>query len=441
VATSVDDQGVSARLRRLRMLRGLTQHQLAAGTHFSVSLVKKVEQGSTPPSAAFVAAAARVLATTPAHLYGADEQPMEQSQSEAVGIGFLRTALDAYDDPAPEGDPLTLMTVERRLEQVGHQLLGMRYTDAAGQLPNLLNHAYVLADASGPAGERAKAVLHDAYRMAATLAGRFRQADLAAIASERHIRLAPSTGDPLRVAISAFHRSSRHLQHGDYRTGLRILERAHNHVTNTPNGHAIKVQLDLRSAVMVARSGDTDAADGYLGRARAEIEQYQPPASPYYNIDASELNAVVHWCAAPVENYDGAEAVRRSQHVKVVDPTPPERVAHHHIDMGRAWMLYGDREQTLANLNAARRIAPFNTRNHPSVRETVLALAKRPIGELPTHWPVSPAGLASNYNRTLKRWTSRRTAVPKTCRSAPHPRATRCVRRARQQGLTAQMPA
>jgi hypothetical protein len=45
--------------------------------------------------------------------------------------------------------------------------------------------------------------------------------------------------------------------------------------------------------------------------------------------------------------------------------------------MGRAWMLHGDRAQALANLNAARRIAPFNTRQHPAVRETVLALAEK----------------------------------------------------------------
>lgn len=372
----MDEQGVSARLRRLRKIRGLTQYQLAAATHFSLSLVKKVEQGSTPASAAFVTAAAHVLAVPPAHLYGVDQQPVEQSPEEADGIDFLRTALEAYDDPEPEGEQLSLATVERRLQQVGRELLGMHYADATVQLPNLLQHAYVLAAASGRAGERGRAVLHDAYRMAATVAGRFRRDDLAAIASERHILLAPSTGDPLRVAISAFHRSSRHLQQGDYRTGLRILDRAHDHVTETPHGRAVRVQLDLRSAVLVARSGDTDGADGYLDRARAHIEQYQPPASPYYGIDASALNGAVHWCAAPVENYDGAEAVRRSQQVEVVDPARPERVAHHHIDMGRAWMLSGDRERTLAHLNAARRIAPFNTRNHPSVRETVLALAE-----------------------------------------------------------------
>lgn len=373
----MDEQGVSERLRRLRKLRGLTQHQLAAGSHFSVSLIKKVEQGAVPPSPAFVAGVARVLAVSPAHLYGTDERSiLEHPQVDAAGIGFLRTALDAYDDPSPEGEPLDLVTVERRLQQIGHQLAGLRYAEAAGQLPDLLHHLYVLAEQPGHEGERSRAALHDAYRMAASLAGRFRQTDLAAVASERHVRLAPLTGDPLRVAISAYHRSTRHLQHGDYRTGLRILDRARDHLTTTASGRAVGVQLDLRSAVMVARTGDTDTADGYLDQARAEVDQFGPPTSPYYNIDASALNVAVHWCAAPVENYNGAEAVRRSQQVRVVDPARPERVAHHHIDMGRAWMLHGDREQALANLNAARRIAPFNTRNHPSVRETVLALAE-----------------------------------------------------------------
>lgn len=372
----MDEQGVGARLRRLRKLRGLTQYQLAAGSHFSVSLIKKVEQGTTPASAAFVASVARVLATPPAHLYGTDQPPADQPQAAAAGLDYLRAALDAYDDPQPEGDLIDLGTAEHRLRRVGGLLVGMRYADGLGELPNLLHHSYILAEQAGNAGERGRAVLHDAYRMAATLAGRFRQADLAAVAAERHVALAPRTGDPLRVAISAYHRSSANLRHGDYRTGLRILNRAHEHVTHTADGRAIRVQLDLRSAVLAARAGDTDAADGYVSRARADIEQYQPPESPYYNVDASALNAVVHWCATPVENYDGTEAVRRSQQVRVVDTTRPERVAHHHIDMGRAWMLHGDREQALANLNAARRLAPFNTRNHPSVRETVLALAE-----------------------------------------------------------------
>ncbi|HEY3610380.1 MAG TPA: helix-turn-helix transcriptional regulator [Pseudonocardiaceae bacterium] len=375
----MSDQRVGQRLRKLRKICGLTQHQLAAGVHFSVSLVKKVEQGSVPPSAALVAAAAaRLLGVRPADLYGADEREIaERPPPELRDIRSLRSALDAYDDPEPVGDPLNLATARRRLQDIGHQLAGLRYARAADGLPPLLHHIYVLAEQPAHAGEQGRAALHDAYRMAATLAGRFRQGDLAAVASERHVQLAPRTNDPLRVAISAYHRSSRHLQHGDYRTGLRILERARGHLTNTPAGRAVGVQLDVRSAVMVARAGDIDAADGYLSHARAEVAQFSPPTDPYYNIDASALNITVHWCAAPVENYDATESVRRAQQVTVADPTRPERVAHHHIDMGRAWMLHGDRGQAVANLNAARRIAPFNTRQHPAVRETVLALAEK----------------------------------------------------------------
>ena len=344
--------------------------------HFSTSLVKKIEQGRTPPSAAFVAGAARALSVRPAYLYGIDERDMaDRAQIEAAGLAQLRTALDAYDDPRPSGDPLVLDSASQRLTRAAKQVYGLRFADVATELPELLHHLYVLAAEAGHAGEQGRALLHDGYRLAATVAGRFGQADLAAVASERHLRLAPETGDPLRVAISAYHRSTRHLQHGDYATGLRILDRAHDHLVNTDAGHAVAVQLHLRSAVIAARGAQPDRADDHLTTARELSDRFHPPATPYYNVDASPLNIDVHWCAAPVENYDGTEAVRRARQVNVTDSHRPERVGHHHIDMARAWLLHGDRQQSLANLNTARRIAPSITRQHPAVRETVLALA------------------------------------------------------------------
>ncbi|WP_344684692.1 hypothetical protein [Saccharopolyspora taberi] len=107
-------------------------------------------------------------------------------------------------------------------------------------------------------------------------------------------------------------------------------------------------------------------------------------ATPYYNTDASEVNVNIHWCAVPVESYDGTEAVTRASQVTVVDPSRPERVGHHHIDQARAWMLHGNRDRALAELNEARRISPHHTRIHPSVRETVraLAAARRSTGSL-----------------------------------------------------------
>ncbi len=61
--------------------------------------------------------------------------------------------------------------------------------------------------------------------------------------------------------------------------------------------------------------------------------------------------------------------------IDLADKTKPERVGHHCIDMARAWLLRGDREQTLTNLNRARAWSPFNTRHHPGVRGSTGAKA------------------------------------------------------------------
>lgn len=373
---TVDETGVAGRLRQQRLLRGLTQNQLAERMHYSASLVKKVEQGSTPPSAAFVASAARAMGIRPADLYGTDERDLvERPAFDTAAIGDLRTAVDSYDDPRPEGDPLTLAAVVRRVAALGRDVYGKRSAEGTADLSRLLHQLYVLADEPGHAGEQARALLHDVYRLAASVAGMQRAGDLAAIASERHVRLAPSTGDPLRVAVSAFHRSTRHLQSADYRGGLRALDRVRTHLDTSPEGRAIEAQLHLRAAVLAARSGDLGEADEYIAAARSIVEEFAPPREAYLSIDASPVNVLVHWCAAPVENYNGTEAVRRSRQVRVVDRRRPERVARHYIDMARASLLHGDRDQVLSHLNQARSVLPEETRRHPSVRETILSLA------------------------------------------------------------------
>src|SRR6476469_3923842 len=102
-----DRDRVGDRVASLRKLRGITQPQLAAAAHFSTSTVKQVEQGAIPPSAAFVAAAARALGVTAAQLYGVGERSMAEEDPGVLLTG-LRVAIDAWDDPRPEGEPLTL---------------------------------------------------------------------------------------------------------------------------------------------------------------------------------------------------------------------------------------------------------------------------------------------------------------------------------------------
>ena len=67
-----EDDTIGARIATERKLRGLTQHQLASRAHLSVSLLRKVEQGSRPASPALMAAVGTALGLGQAHL---TEQP------------------------------------------------------------------------------------------------------------------------------------------------------------------------------------------------------------------------------------------------------------------------------------------------------------------------------------------------------------------------------
>ncbi|MBK1783610.1 helix-turn-helix domain-containing protein [Prauserella cavernicola] len=372
------EQSIGQRVAAARKLANLTQQQLAERAHVSMSLVSQVERGSKPASSGFVGAVAHALGVGADHLNGTEHVAVVgQPSDESASLAELRRALDSHDDPRPDGQPLTLAVATERAADLSRRLRGLRYTETAREIPALLHHLYVLADRDGVAGEQGRALLHDGYRMAASVAGQFRQADVAALASERHIQLAPSTGEPRRIAISAFHRSTRYLRHGDYRSGLRMLGRARAHLGTDRVDLAVAVQLDLRSAVLAARAGDGREADEYLSEAKALIEQFSPPERPVHGIDASATNVLVHWCALPVEQYDGTESVRRSTLVRVEDRARPERVAHHHIDMARAYLLHGDRGEALVQLNTARAIAPHNTRFHPQVHETVRGIAEQ----------------------------------------------------------------
>jgi hypothetical protein len=54
---------------------------------------------------------------------------------------------------------------------------------------------------------------------------------------------------------------------------------------------------------------------------------------------------------------------------------PAVRRGHHYSDLARGYVMAGDHAGGLRCLEQARRIAPQQTRHHPMVRETVLAIA------------------------------------------------------------------
>lgn len=371
--------GIGGRVAKLRKLQGLKQHQLAAAAHISESLLRKVESGHAPASAAFTAACARALGFDVAVLTG---QPYEDLTTDPgtdrAAIPELRRALDSSDAPELEGPVWSAATLRARLDEGEALRRRSRYSDLAQRLPLLLHHLYAhVAEASeGSAAEAANALLDDGYSLTQAVAYRFGYIDLAALVVDRHTAAARRSGDPLRVAVSAFRRSHLQLHRGDYDLGMLAVDRAQElaREQHTPEGLAVVAQLHLRQAVFAARAGRADDADAHIAESR-EIVNRGVPTAPYFDVRANRSNVDIHSVAVPVELVDGTTAVARAESVHLDDQEESSRVGHHYIDLARAWTLHGDRDRALRSLQTARRVSPQQTRYHPSVRETLHTIA------------------------------------------------------------------
>lgn len=75
-----------------------------------------------------------------------------------------------------------------------------------------------------------------------------------------------------------------------------------------------------------------------------------------------------------METYDGPEVIRLTRTTHLPSAVAPVRAGHWYIDAAKGLLDHGQREKAFSALQAARRVAPQQTRNHPQVRETVRTL-------------------------------------------------------------------
>jgi transcriptional regulator with XRE-family HTH domain len=374
------DGAVGHRVAKQRKLSGLTQPQLAARAHVSVSLISQVERGLVPASAAFTAAVARALGVDVEALNGQPYGPvLTDPQADHAGIPALRFALDCDEDPDLDSFPMPAAELRTRLDACEHNRQKARYAQVLTVLPELLQHAYLIAEDARPGhdAETAWALLADAYLLAQATSYRFGYLDLAALCSKYCRDAAHHSGDPLRAATAAYLRGILRLHHGDYAGVLRLMASAAAEIADERGSaaDAVRTVLHLRQAIAHARLGAADRAEEHLSTAR-ELVALGIPAHPRYGMSASAENVQIHWVAVPVELTDGTTAVGRAEQIRLPDRTEPHRAGHHWVDVARAWTLHSDRAKALDALNQARRIAPQQTRYHPSVHETVHLLAE-----------------------------------------------------------------
>lgn len=381
-----EQASIGERIADARKSAGISQVALAQRARVSVSMVRKVEQGSRDATPAIVAAMSKALSIDVTTLTG---QPYDQGGPRRdpvhLHIPALRRALSYWDlPPALETPPRPWAMLRADAEKIAGMRRAAHHRPLAAALAPLLMEVTTAAHAAADTErERYFELLTVLLFAAHSVTYKTGYADLSAVVEDRITWAAARSGDPLMGALAAWARTTSMLQTGSYDIGQRLLDRVRTEID--PGGRSehrpalqIAGPLHLRSAMLAARDGDGDTARSHLAEAR-RLATYLDNADhdgDWHQLSFGPSNVTIHEIATLVEIGDGPRAVEKAERVRVSRDIPKIRIGHHFVDLSRAYLWAGDREKAERCVWKARKLAPQQTRHHPTTREVVRMLVR-----------------------------------------------------------------
>ncbi|MET9597370.1 helix-turn-helix transcriptional regulator [Streptomyces sp. NPDC006459] len=370
-----DDDHPGSRIRAQRRLARLTQRQLAALLPYSYSLLNQVECGARPATEAFLTAVAEALRVDTAVLTGqSDVSTLRQDRREVL-VRPIRDALALYDlghDPDVAARPVGDLVIAA--DQLCATVRATRLREASRALPGVI--AELTSAAWSTPSTEAWRALASAYRSAHDVAVKLGFYDLSTVALDRMDWAADRASDPCLAAVRQYKRALVHSKSGEYRTGERLIEAGLRILEQAEEGRerlAVTGQLHLGASVIAARAEDRAAVERHIAEARALAER-TGDASPVHWLSFGPMNVAVHAMSALTQMRQYDDALMAARKIRPPTAFATSRRAHFLIYRARAEMETGNATRALASLSEARRVAPEQTRYHPSTQETIRGL-------------------------------------------------------------------
>uniref|UniRef100_UPI003753CEFE helix-turn-helix domain-containing protein n=1 Tax=Actinomadura sp. SCN-SB TaxID=3373092 RepID=UPI003753CEFE len=249
------DTRIGARIAATRAARRLTQQQLAESAHVSLSLLRKIEQGSRPVTDRTLEAVAEAVGSSPDTLAG--KRAHTNTRIHAA-IPAIRKAIDGYDLP-DDGPVRPLPQLREAIEAATRHRLASQYVQLAETTPPLLSELARGIQGGGRIDLREAAwLLAVGYRAVDAVAYKYGYYDLSARLIELMRWAAGLTEDPVLVLTAAYVRTEVFLASHNLATGLKALEHALDTVrpsTPSTGARAAMGALHMRAAVTAARMG------------------------------------------------------------------------------------------------------------------------------------------------------------------------------------------
>ncbi|WP_253879126.1 helix-turn-helix domain-containing protein [Actinomadura rupiterrae] len=366
---------VGTRIARARKRRGLTQHGLAERAKYSRGHIAQVEAGQKVATPAFVAAAAAALSVDPADLYGQPYRlPGHDDRVHAFIPELRRILADVDVGPALAGPPRSVDVLAAEVATGQKLMHNAQLSKLGARLPAVLEELAYWAHENGD--PEVWGLLSKALRLGVSLARRLGYSGDALALLERASDTARRSGDPNVPALITLARALVLLGLNQHRPALILLDRAAANLDpGRPDAAEVAGALDLRSAIVAARAGEAGRGWDYFGQAVERVRAGRT-GPVVHGLEFTPANVAIHGAAVASELGDTAEAARRDHEIgeRTLTALPPERRAHHEIDMSRVHVEAGDHAKALERLASADRIAPQMVTFHPTARSVVAHL-------------------------------------------------------------------
>lgn len=363
---------VGKRIAYQRRLARLTQNELAGAAGLAIGTLRKLEQGERGASDSVIDAIAAALGIDPGQLLQQHDRAADRIHQAMPGLSAV---IATYDMPE-DGPVRPLQDLRTAVEEAVSWRVAAQYTLISRRLPDLLAElSRALISARGRERQDVADLLASAYRTADAVAYKYGARDLSARLVDLMRWAAEQSENELQVAAAAYVRTETYFAARAHAAGLRVLEAA---IDAAPgSATAARGALHMRAAVIAARATNPDSAHLHMAEARrlgdlVEEGVYEGTAFGPSSVRIHEVSVAVSL---------GNEYLQDALDVALEwkppsEEVPAERRSGFYIEVARAQLWGGQREDAFESLKVARRIAPQHVREHAWVREDAATLRR-----------------------------------------------------------------
>lgn len=382
----MDDRALGARVAYWRERRGMTQQLLADRIGRSKSWVEKVEAGTRSAGRLpILLSICQELRVDFPVLIGRDPARQSGQCIDEFQVSSIRAALERYNNCGPDISDNFRADFPRLRRQVDYVWAAFEMADyevVSRTLPGLLVDAQ--RHRSAASGEEAGRILAEVYQIVASTLRKLGEFSLAWLAGDRGIALAEQIGDPILSALTAFRIANSLVALGRPEPAYDLNISFASHLESearTPAGASVYGNTVLQAAMAAAASGNASGVRDLIREAQKTADRV-PDQANHYHLSFGPTNVGIHHVAALVSLGEGGLAVEAAAKIDRagIKSIRRERQANHYIDVARGFSQCGKRDEALARLLEAERLAPREVTCRPVAQGAIGNLIERARG-------------------------------------------------------------